>query len=78
MERCTTHCAVGLAAGKIIYTPPRSGDLKMRGGAGLLCKALPGYLNALAIFMRKEPTRIGSGSTFNAGCRGYTAVFRAR
>ena len=22
MERCTTHCAVGLATGKIIYTPP--------------------------------------------------------
>jgi hypothetical protein len=27
---------------------------------------------------RKEPTRIGSGSTFNAGSLGYTVVFRAR
>jgi len=35
-------------------------------------------LNVLAVVMRKEPTRIGSGSTFDAGCRGYTAVFKAR
>ena len=44
----------------------------------LLYKASPGYLNALAVFMRKEPTHIGSGSTFNAGSLGYTAVFKAR
>ena len=32
----------------------------------------------LAVFMRKEPTRVGSGSTFDAGSLGYTAVFMAR
>ena len=49
------------------------------GGRGnLLYKASPGYLNALAVFMRKEQTHIGSGSTFNAGSLGYTAVFKAR
>ena len=32
----------------------------------------------LAVFMRKEPTRVGSGSTFNDGSVGYTAVFMAR
>jgi hypothetical protein len=49
------------------------------GGRGnLLCKASPDCLNVPAVFMRKEPTRIGSGSTLNAGCRGYTAVFKAR
>jgi len=49
------------------------------GGRGnLLCKASPDSLNVPAVFMRKEPTRIGSGRPFIAGCRGYTAVFRAR
>jgi hypothetical protein len=39
-------------------------------------KALLGSLNFLAVFMEKEPTRIGSGSKFIAACHDYTAVIR--